>query len=258
MAKSAKDEFDYEDYGDYSEEVKLQLLPPKEASNSVARFHKDPEQPSLDSSSTSSMDEKGSGPSQPDSPQSSLPSAFLRPPLPVSPVQFVGQVMTPRQLKSLPHSPIVRIAKTKSKKERNRSGGGGRIRTIPLPEVEEDEEEEDEPTAGLSVAKGRSNSLSKEEEDVQIGLPVQLRSPGRGLPPPLVWISPASLARSPMVSLRRMRNELSSADDDLPLERALTMSFPARRRKIFQPECVRCLAERKRFSKCPECAARVR
>ncbi len=48
-----------------SADNKLQLLPPKEASDSVARFHKDPEQPAL---------------------------ALLPPPSAVSPVQFVGQV----------------------------------------------------------------------------------------------------------------------------------------------------------------------
>ncbi len=56
-----KEEQEEDDY-DYLDE-KLQLLPPKEASDSVARFHKDPEQPHA-SASPSSSDEKGSGPSQ--------------------------------------------------------------------------------------------------------------------------------------------------------------------------------------------------
>ena len=47
----------------------------------------------------------------------------------------------------------------------------------------------------------------------------------RGLPAPLVWISPGSLARSPMVSLRHL--EADDGGGPSAPERALTMTFRA-------------------------------
>ena len=83
-----------------------------------------------------------------------------------------------------------------------------------------------------------------------ISLPVQLGSPpGGNLPGPLVWISPASLARSPMVNLRTI-NPNGHHDRPPNVERALTMVFPARQRRRFEASCLACLSS---GGLCPHC-----
>ena len=63
-------------------------------------------------------------------------------------------------------------------------------------------------------------------------------------PSPLVWISPSSLARSPMVMLRR----LSTDQNEEKIERSLTMNFPARNSRRFDPLCLACFPN---GSNCP-------
>ncbi len=115
--------------------------------------------------------------------------------------------MTSEQLRSFPNSPVVRIKTAGSSRRLFDS-----IRPAATPRKLD---------AAIAVTR------PKEDQD-DLRLPVQLRSPGRGLPAPLVWVSPASLARSPMVSLRRLD------DNGIELERSLTMSFPARRRNMVK------------------------
>ena len=69
--------------------------------------------------------------------------------------------------------------------------------------------------------------------------------PDRVQPSPLVWISPASLARSPMVVLRRLSTNPNEEDDESNeiLERTLTMNFPARNTRRFDPLCLACFPE---------------
>jgi hypothetical protein len=82
---------------------------------------------------------------------------------------------------------------------------------------------------------------SKSEEEVEtVGIPVQLRSS------PLFWISPGSLARSPMVSLRKLRGR----KDDNDLRKTLTMSFVKDRKRLLEPACLECLAEKRSVHKC--------
>jgi len=221
---------------DGDEEDKLQLLPHKEASDSVARFHKDPER---------AHDQIRVEPEHPVAPAPAPPSGFLQPPSPpLSPVQFVGQVLSQRQLKSLPDSPVVRIRTGK------RISGGFQVAPAPRPPSL---------TQTPSAAESRARSNDDEEES-GLRLPVQLRSPGEGLPSPLIWISPASLARSPMVSLRRLRQEVPDEANEVPLERALTMAFPAERRSVFRADCIRCLTDRANGEHdrgCPQCLAAI-
>ena len=92
-----------------------------------------------------------------------------------------------------------------------------------------------------------------------MGLPIQLRPSGRGMPAPLVWISPASLARSPMVSLRKLEtpnhNELFKSGN---VERALTMTFPGRSTGRFNPTCLECMSLKHNSDECPPCFLSVR
>ena len=86
-------------------------------------------------------------------------------------------------------------------------------------------------------------------DESSISLPVQLGTPGGNLPGPLVWISPASLARSPMVNLRTLN--LNGHHAKPPnVERALTMVFPARQRRRFESSCLTCLSS---GGICPHC-----
>jgi len=92
-----------------------------------------------------------------------------------------------------------------------------------------------------------------------VGLPIQLRPSGRGMPAPLVWISPASLARSPMVSLRMLgspnHNELFKSGN---VERTLTMTFPGRSTGRFNPSCLECMSIKQNSGECPPCFLVVR
>ena len=92
-----------------------------------------------------------------------------------------------------------------------------------------------------------------------VGLPIQLRPSARGMPAPLVWISPASLARSPMVSLRKLEtpthNELFRSGN---VERALTMTFPGRSTGRFNPTCLECMSLKHNSDECPPCFLSVR
>ena len=92
-----------------------------------------------------------------------------------------------------------------------------------------------------------------------VGLPIQLRPSGRGMPAPLVWISPASLARSPMVSLRKLEspnhNELFKSGN---VERTLTMTFPGRSTGRFNPSCLECMSIKQNTGDCPPCFLLVR
>uniref|UniRef100_A0A0K2V507 Cuticular protein analogous to peritrophins 1J [Tribolium castaneum] n=1 Tax=Lepeophtheirus salmonis TaxID=72036 RepID=A0A0K2V507_LEPSM len=132
------------------------------------------------------------------------PSQELLPPPPpsVNPFQIVGHVMSSKELISFPDSPMVNISVTSDA----HLGGGD-----PLPSV---------------VGNGRA---SDEEPHLvgknALGLPLQLKKVSQNRSPPLIWVSPASLARSPMVSLRRLW------DRDFPIRRTLTMSFPDTKRR---------------------------
>jgi len=70
-----------DDYDDYDENGKLQLLPKKQASKSVARFHKDREQPGLK----------------------------LVPP-PIASLQLIGHTMDREDIKFIPNSPMFNIS----------------------------------------------------------------------------------------------------------------------------------------------------
>lgn len=200
------------DYDSATEESEtFQFLPPKEASQSVKRFHKDPEQPALD---------------------------LLPPPLtPVTteaPVQFVGHVMTSEELQSFPNSPMVKIRVNSDAKPRTLS--------FPIEQIESQSSPEQQ-TSSRSQTSGQARSNGGFEEPGVVGLPIQLKFPGKGLPDSLMWVDPGSLARSPMVQLRTLNNAL-------PVEHALTMNFPARKKQFLHPKCMRCLSTQQIVSKC--------
>jgi hypothetical protein len=152
--------------------------------------------------------------------------------------------MTPNDLRAFPDSPIVTIqsqsdARISTTKQSPFDGFFGRIGTASAPA--------EAPRGG--GFEGRARSTDLDDADVAVGLPVQLPSPGRGLPPPLVWVSPASLARSPMVRLRRL-------DNDIRVEHALTMNFPAKTGHRFtDSKCARCLKRRRKLSQTVNCSA---
>jgi hypothetical protein len=203
---------------------KWQLIPPVESSKSIVRFRVDPEQPIL------SLE-------PPPGPRTSSRNQDN----PVSPFQLVGHVMSDAELKSFPDSPIVNI----------KHQSGARVNTQPSPMAK-----------GDGVAAARLTSLGSprglaiqsikrtgKSEENGLSLPVQLGPPGGGLPGPLVWISPASLARSPMVNLRRLtNNDVHSRPPNV--ERTLTMMFPGRQRRRFEKSCLRCLTN---GGRCPHC-----
>ena len=150
-------------------------------------------------------------------------------------LQLVGHVMSPHDLSNIPDSPIFNINKGAA------TISNGKVRTGPAAGRP--------PTAGLGAGSprqqgGRSASAPAAPAELPrsprvIGLPFQLShltaaDKARSLPAPLVWISPASLARSPMVSLRHL-------DDS---ERALTMTFPGRPKNRFSRRCLECMSLR--------------
>ena len=195
---------------------KWQLIPPKQSSKSIVRFRVDPEQPIL---------------SLVPPPPPRAPSGGLKPP--VSPFQIVGHVMTDDQLKSFPDSPIVNITRVKTPKSldfRRRMKNFG----LKRPKMRR-------PQSSIKRTGKRVDS--------GISLPVQLNTPGGGLPGPLVWISPASLARSPMVNLRRMPSDGHHVKP-ANVERTLTMVFPGRQRRRFEKSCLTCLSK---GGVCPHC-----
>ncbi len=222
-------DYDEEDY-DYVDGEKWQLLPPVEASKSIVRFRVDPEQPAQSllppAPSVTKQKPPRRRPSSPSSPVAPV----------VSPFQLVGHVMTDDELKAFPDSPIVNISlssdgsMTSSKKKHDKMG------------------EADAVTSEVGRPRGHSPRTGK-SGDGGISLPVQLGPPGGGLPGPLVWISPASLARSPMVNLRRLRPNQVHADPP-NVERTLTMVFPGRQRRRFEASCLKCLSE---GGICPHC-----
>ncbi|XP_059083053.1 uncharacterized protein LOC131880427 [Tigriopus californicus] len=197
----------------------FQFLPPKEASQSVERFHKDPEQPALD-----------------------LVPPPLSPSTTEAPVQFVGHVMTSDELQSFPNSPMVKI----------RVDSDARPRTLSFPRTQiEQNLSPERHTSSRSQTSGQARSNGGFEEPGVVGLPVQLKFPGKGLPDSLMWVDPGSLARSPMVQLRTLSNAL-------PVEHALTMNFPARKKQFLHPKCMRCLSTQQIVSKCREVCVTIK
>ena len=144
----------------------------------------------------------------------------------MSPFQLVGHVMTTAELKDFPDSPIVNIL---SKKKGFRPAANSRKRIQ------------------------QTIKRTGKSDESGIGLPVQLGTPGGGLPGPLVWISPASLARSPMVNLRRLPTDGHHAKPP-NVERSLTMVFPGRQRRRFEASCLTCLSN---GGSCPHCLVTV-
>ena len=109
------------DYDEYNEDGKLQLLPKKSAGKSVARFHKDREQPEV----------------------------RLVPPPPVSaaaaqPLQVVGHVLDEEDLKFVPNSPIFNISHT----------SGARMLTIPARNSNKNDRNSNKVDAGRSGKSG--------------------------------------------------------------------------------------------------------
>lgn len=207
-------DFDNEVHDQISDETngeKWQLIPPVQASKSIVRFRVDPEQPVL----------KLEPPPK--------PSIDLKPP--VSPFQIVGHVMSDDELKSFPDSPIVNISNTNSNNAR-------------MPKLVESIRKGHKKPEPMTKRTGKSSGA-----DNGIGLPVQLNTPGGGLPGPLVWISPASLARSPMVNLRRLPTDGHHVRPP-NVERSLTMVFPGRQRRRFEKSCLACLSN---GGLCPHC-----
>ena len=206
---------------------KWQLIPPVQASKSIVRFRVDPEQPILSLSPPAQQDPKKSQKGPKES-QNEL-----------SPFQLVGHVMSEAELKAFPDSPIVKIKGSK------KGPKGPKSSKLDL----------DSKTGGLSINRRpkfqsiKRTGKSGEATSSNVGLPVQLGSPGGGLPGPLVWISPASLARSPMVNLRRLPkngHHVKPAN----VEQTLTMVFPGRQRRRFELSCLTCLSQ---GGVCPHC-----
>eukprot|EP00096_Caligus_rogercresseyi_P015481 TRINITY_DN7912_c0_g1_i1.p1 TRINITY_DN7912_c0_g1~~TRINITY_DN7912_c0_g1_i1.p1 ORF type:complete len:389 (-),score=79.45 TRINITY_DN7912_c0_g1_i1:11-1177(-) len=112
---------------------------------------------------------------------------------PLNPFQIVGHVMSSKELTSFPDSPMVNIS------------------------VQSDAHMGPAPQPNARAVKAEPGLVPGSEE---LGLPLQLKKVSDNRSPPLIWISPASLARSPMVSLRRLW------DRSFPIRRTLTMSFP--------------------------------
>ena len=198
---------------------KWQLIPPVQASKSIVRFRVDQE-----------------GPKQPIlslAPPPRAPTPHFKPP--VSPFQIVGHVMTDDQLKTLPDSPIVNITNAANKLPK--SFNFLQKRPILPPKRQKSQRPQ------LSIKR------TGKRVDSGISLPVQLNTPGGGFPGPLVWISPASLARSPMVNLRRLPTDGHHVKP-ANVERTLTMLFPGRQRRRFEKSCLTCLSK---GGVCPHC-----
>ena len=193
---------------------KWQLIPPVQASKSIVRFRVDPEQPILSLKPPAQEDQVEDQDSNE-----------------LSPFQLVGHVMSDAELKAFPDSPIVKI-KGSPKDSKKSSKGSFSINRRPK----------------FQSIKRTGKQQLQQGEPPQVGLPVQLGSPGGGLPGPLVWISPASLARSPMVNLRHLpKNGVSKPAN---VEKTLTMVFPGRQRRRFELSCLTCLSQ---GGVCPHC-----
>ena len=210
---------------------KWQLIPPVQASKSIVRFRVDPEQPIL-SLSPPAQDPKTPGPQIESSGSQEESQNEL------SPFQLVGHVMSEAELKAFPDSPIVKIKGSKKG-----------------PKGPKSSKLDPQNPKGLSINRRpkfqsiKRTGKSGESASSNVGLPVQLGSPGGGLPGPLVWISPASLARSPMVNLRRLPkngHHVKPAN----VEKTLTMVFPGRQRRRFELSCLTCLSQ---GGVCPHC-----
>ena len=192
---------------------KWQLIPPVQASKSIVRFRVDPEQPILSL--------KPPAPAAQESKSDSSAANEL------SPFQLVGHVMSEAELKSFPDSPMFKIKGSSAKKSSIMKSINRRPKFQSI----------------KRTGKQQSESLNS------VGLPVQLGSPGGGLPGPLVWISPASLARSPMVNLRHLPKDGHHAKP-ANVEKTLTMVFPGRQRRRFELSCLTCLSQ---GGNCPHC-----
>ena len=200
---------------------KWQLIPPVQASKSIVRFRVDQE-----------------GPKQPVlslAPPPRDPALSFKPP--VSPFQIVGHVMTDDQLKTLPDSPIFNITNSNAAGKLPKSFNFLQKRPILPPKRQKSHRPQ------LSIKR------TGKRVDSGISLPVQLNTPGGGFPGPLVWISPASLARSPMVNLRRLPTDGHHVKP-ANVERTLTMLFPGRQRRRFEKSCLTCLSK---GGVCPHC-----
>jgi len=243
---SSKD-YDYSDDLDYQDNPgRWQIIPPVEASKAIARHRVDPEQPILSLAPPP--------PAPPSAPSSSSSSNSVQN-RPVSPFQIVGHVMSDEELKSFPDSPIVNISlskgakieQTNSQKKVNiLSSSRAEPKALKAGPVSASQHRHQPSQPFQSIKRtGKSGDAPS-----SISLPVQLGSPpGGNLPGPLVWISPASLARSPMVNLRTI-NPNGHHDRPPNVERALTMVFPARQRRRFEASCLACLSS---GGLCPHC-----
>ena len=192
---------------------KWQLIPPVQASKSIVRFRVDPEQPilSLKPPAQEDQDEEDSSNE-------------------LSPFQLVGHVMSDAELKAFPDSPIVKIKGSKKDSKKSSKSSLSINRRPKFQSIK------------------RTGKQQVQSDQQQVGLPVQLGSPGGGLPGPLVWISPASLARSPMVNLRHLpKNGVTKPAN---VEKTLTMVFPGRQRRRFELSCLTCLSQ---GGVCPHC-----
>ena len=201
------------------EDGKLQLLPSVAAGKSVAKFRKDPEQPTIDLS-------------------------LVPPP----PVQLVGHVVTENELSNFPDSPIIKIHRM----PKSQGGFDGKVNTALHPFAKPSLQHH-LPESPHGWARGFKESPRPSD---QLGLPVQLKPRAEGLPAPLVWISPASLARSPMVNLRQLKLPSGTHSVALKsgnLQRALTMTFPGLSEHRFEKSCLECLSIKGSSSECPAC-----
>ena len=191
---------------------KWQLIPPVQASKSIVRFRVDPEQPILSL--------KPPAPAAQESKSDSSAANEL------SPFQLVGHVMSEAELKSFPDSPMFKIKSKSASSKKSSINRRPKFQSIK-----------------------RTGKQQHQSEQNSVGLPVQLGSPGGGLPGPLVWISPASLARSPMVNLRHLPKDGHHAKP-ANVEKTLTMVFPGRQRRRFELSCLTCLSQ---GGNCPHC-----
>merc|ERR1719322_43192 len=145
--------------------------------------------------------------------------------------------MTSNELSAFPDSPIVNIKQVNSKVGKS----GKAINNFKVKQKKKDNSKRARNGRVSNKSKGRKRPRFEDDNHEEesrsskgshsVGLPIQLRPSGRGLPAPLVWISPASLARSPMVSLRQLDEE-----------RALTMTFPGRPKNRFSRRCLECMS----------------
>ena len=167
----------------------------------------------------------------PEQPILSLKPPAQEPPVPsseneLSPFQLVGHVMSEAELKSFPDSPMFKIKSKSATSKKSSINRRPKFQSIK-----------------------RTGKQQHQSEQNSVGLPVQLGSPGGGLPGPLVWISPASLARSPMVNLRHLPKDGHHAKP-ANVEKTLTMVFPGRQRRRFELSCLTCLSQ---GGNCPHC-----